>query len=111
MKIDQEHVGTVEILTPAGALVDDDAQEFCNLLLERVRDQSPRLVISMQEVSYMDSVTLEGLLEAADLMAARAFSVKLVGVTSTCREILDLTGLAGRFRFFEEVQDAVRSFL
>jgi hypothetical protein len=37
--------------------------------------------------------------------------LKLVNVQSNCREVLELTGLADRFQFFDDVQDAVKSFL
>ncbi len=41
----------------------------------------------------------------------RGGRLKLVAVSPTCREILELTGLSGRFQFFEEPNDAARSFL
>ncbi len=59
----------------------------------------------------MDSVAVEGLLAATDELADRAVNLKLASVPSTCREILELTGVSGRFSFFQDVQDAVRSFL
>jgi anti-anti-sigma factor len=111
MKVERQQVGTVDVFTPVGALVYEDAEEFCKLLLERLCSPNPRVVLSLQEVPYMDSTALEGLLDATDDLAERAMSLKLVNVTATCREILELTGLAGRFRFFTDVQDAVKSFL
>jgi len=59
----------------------------------------------------MDSTALNGLVAAADEMAARGTRLKLVAVSPTCREVLELTGLSQRFQFFEDPQDAVRSFL
>jgi anti-anti-sigma factor len=111
LKTTVQSIGTVEILTPAAALVDDDAHEFCALLAERVNVQSPRIVISMPDVPYMDSTAIEGLLDSAENLARRALALRLVSVTPACRESLELTGIAGNFRFFEDVQDAVRSFM
>ncbi len=65
----------------------------------------------MHEVPYVDSEALEGLLQATDELADRASALKLAAVTSTCREVFELTDLSDRFRFFNGVQDAVRSFL
>jgi DNA-binding ferritin-like protein len=59
----------------------------------------------------MDSEALEGLYTAADRLAERASSLKVAAATATCREILELTGVATHLRFFRDVQDAVRSFL
>ena len=111
MKVEHQKVGTVDVLTPTGPLVDEDAEEFCRLLLERLRSPNPRVVISMQDVPYIDSMALEGLLDATDDLTERAMSLKLVNLTPACREILELTGLAGRFRLFHETEDAVKSFL
>lgn len=111
MKIERQTVGTVEVLEPAGALVDQDAEAFASVLRESVAGANARLVVAMAEVPYMDSQAIEGLLDASDELGARTAGLKLVGVTSSCREILDLTGVSHRFSFFENVQDAVRSFL
>lgn len=111
MKIEQQRIGTVDILTPIGALVDEDAAKFSSLLRERLRSPNPRVVVAMQDVPYMDSAALEGFLEAAEVLADRASGLKLANLTQTCREILELTGLSGRFRFFNDAQDAVKSFL
>ena len=98
-------------MTPIGALVDEDASDFSTLLFKRLETPNPRVVVCMHEVPYMDSMALEGLLDATEALADRASALKLLDVTQTCREILELTGLSGRFRFFSEVQDAVKSYL
>lgn len=111
MKVGRQQVGTVEVFTPIGPLVDQEADNFFTPLLERVRSSNPRVVVSLREVPYMDSGAIEGLLSASDELSDRAANLKLADVPPTCREILDLTGVTGRFSFFEGVQDAVRSFL
>jgi anti-anti-sigma factor len=111
VKIEQQQVGTVDVLTPIGPLVDQDAAAFTKALMQRVKPPTARVVCALHEVPYMDSAAVEGLLDASDELAQRAQTLKLVRVPGTCREILELTGVAGRFGFFEETQDAVRSFL
>jgi anti-anti-sigma factor len=111
MKIERQQIGTVDVFTPVGALVEAEAEDFSKLLLERVRLPNARVVVSMREVPYLDSGAIEGLLEATEELADRAAGLKLASVPQTCREILELTGVSARFSFFEEVQDAVRSFL
>jgi len=111
VKVEQQQVGTVDVFTPIGALVDQESESFSGLLLERVKLPNPRVVVAMREVPYLDSAAVEGLLAATEELADRATSLKLANVPQTCREILELTGVSGRFRFFQDVQDAVRSFL
>ena len=76
-----------------------------------LRSSNPRVVVVLKEVQYVDSIALEGLADASDELSTRAMQLKLVQVPSICRETIELTGLAGRFQFFDEVQDAVKSFL
>jgi len=111
IKIEQQRVGSVDVLTPVGTLVDQDAEHFAKTLDAKLHSANPRVVVCMQEVPYMDSIALEGLNTAAETLADRATGLKLACVTPTCREILELTGLAPRLRFFEELQDAIKSFL
>ena len=59
----------------------------------------------------MDSVALEALLAASDVLQGCAASLKLASVTATCREVFELTGLSARLCLFNDVQDAVKSFL
>lgn len=113
MKTEVRKIGTVDIFTPVGPLVDSDSETFCRGLLARLSSDAgnPRVGVAMQEVPYMDSTALEGLLTASDALAERATCLKLAAVTPTCREIFELTGLASRFRFFKDVEDVVKSFL
>ena len=111
MKIEHQQIGTVELLQPQGVLTEDDAAEFTNLLRERLSGANHRIAVSLKEVPYMDSEALNGLVAAADEMINRGTRLKLVSLSSTCREILELTGLASRFQFFEDPRDAARSFL
>ena len=111
MRIEQQRVGSVDILMPVGALVDEDGEQFVDTLLTRLRISNPRLVLAMQEVPYMDSAALALLVLSSDRLVDRAASLKLAAVTSTCREILELTGLSDRFQFFNAMEDGVRSYL
>lgn len=111
MKVEQQQIGTVDVFTPVGALIEPDAERFARTLLDRLGSANARAVVDLHEVPYLDSSALEGLLAASEEVADRATGLKLASVTPTCREILELTGIANRFRFFETVQDAVKSFL
>ncbi len=111
MKIEQQKIGTVDIFTPVGALVDQDVEAFIHQLSHQINTGNPRMVLSMQNVPYMDSAALEGFLDLSQCMKQQAVEMKLAQVTQTCREIFELTGLSNQFRFFEDIQDAVKSFL
>ncbi len=111
MKIERNTIGTVDVITPFGPLVDQDSENFSKLLTDRVKKSNSRVVLAMGEVPYLDSRAIEGLLDASDALANRANNLKLASVTPLCREVLELTGVSERFAYFEDVQAAVRSFL
>ena len=110
VKIESQKVGTVDVYAPIGALADEEAESFSSMLKSRLDEQSLRFVVSLTEVPYLDSVALEGLLDAAEQSLSRNTQLKLTCVPPTCREILELTGLSRHFQIFETVEDAVRSF-
>ncbi len=111
MKIETQQVGTVEVIKPIGTLVEDDATVFAQRLKRRLSTSNARVVLDLYEVPYVDSTALEALLDAAEQMEQRTSRLRLVSVAPTVREVLELTGLSKRMQFFEQVQDAVRSFL
>jgi len=111
MKIERQRVGTVDVLRPTGALVEEDAQAFTQTLGERLRTGNPRLVVALQDVPYMDSQAIEGLLDATEALHAQGGSLRLAQVSPTCREILELTGVTENFFLFDDVPSAVKSFL
>jgi anti-anti-sigma factor len=111
MKIETQKVGSVDVYVPVGPLVDEDAEAFKSMLTAKLEGPQPRFVVALHEVPYLDSPALETLLDAADAMSEHNQPMKLVSLNPTCREILELTGLSDRFQIFEEVQDAVRSFI
>ena len=111
MKIDIKRVGTVEVLAPDGPLVDEDAEAFVDRLQIILQAPNPRFVIEMDKVPYLDSRGIEVLVDTADTLHKRGGQLRLASVTSTCREILELTGQSRQVEFFDTAQDAVRSFL
>ncbi len=111
MNVEVRAVGTVAVCVPQDALADEVSENFSRVLRECLAGPNPRVVVGMKEVGYMDSAAMEDLVNVADDLGKRGVQLKLADVTPTCREILELTGLSGRFEFFESVDAAVRSYL
>lgn len=111
MKTEQQRIGTVDVFIPDSPLVDQEGEKFCNMLLDRIKNGNSRVVLDMHQVAYVDSVALENLLTATERFQERASSLKIASAMPTCREIFEVTGLSNQFRFFKDVQDAVKSFL
>lgn len=111
MKLEQQQVGSVTVISVKGALIEDDAARAAADVKRTAQSANVRLVLNLQDVPYVDSAALEGLVDVADVLEDRSVRLRLACVPATVREVLQLTELAERFEFFEKVEDAVKSFL
>ncbi len=111
MDIEEQHHGAVLVLKPKGPLVAEDAEAFRARLAEAFDSSLGRFVVDAREVPFVDSRGLELLVDSAGELGQSGRSLKLCGVGETVREVLDLTGLAPLFEFYEDVNAGSRSFL
>lgn len=111
MNVEITECGAMKVLRPVGALKGEDARQFHAQAVRLFDDSLGRCVVDASAISYVDSVGLTALLDASDRMAVRGSSLRLCGLSATVREVLELTGIAAHFDFFEDVNSAVRSSL
>ncbi len=111
MNIEMKRIGTVDVIVPHGPLVDEDAESFVEAMTAKLQAANPRFVIDLSEVPYLDSRGIEGIVDAAEDLQQRGGRLRVASASGTCREVLELTGQASRVEFFDDTQNAVRSFL
>ena len=111
MEILEKKHGAVTVLKPQGALIRSDADQL-RVCLDDARARSlGRIVIDASKVPYVDSAGLEMLVDASEALADSGHTLKLCGLNETIREVLDLTELSMLFDHYEDLNDAVRSYL
>jgi anti-sigma B factor antagonist len=71
---------------------------------------SPRIVLNLQHVDYIDSTGLGALVIVATTMRKAGGNVKLVNLNRRNIELLVMTKLATVFEIFNDEQDAVNSY-
>ncbi len=111
MKIDNHRMGSVTILSPRGAIAQDDVDAFAHCVEEHRNQTNGRMVLDCSQVSFVDSRGVEVLWDLADRQREAGQTVKLAAVPELFREILELTGIAGHLDLFDSPESAVRSFL
>ena len=111
MEIQQNMVGAACVLKPSGALADLDAASLRNVADEAQRRYAGRIVLDASQIAFVDSLGLETLLDITEQLGKAGRSLKICGANATLRQILQITGLAGAFEFYEEVNAGIRSFL
>jgi anti-anti-sigma factor len=111
VEIQEHRHGAVMVIKPRGPLVQQDAEAFRQSAGDVVGRSMGRCVVDASEIPYVDSAGLEALAALGSALEEGGRALRLCGVTETVREVLDLTGLDGRFELFEDATAAVRSFL
>jgi anti-anti-sigma factor len=109
MKIDQFQHGSVLVLVPHGPMTEDEVSSLRDALDDA--QSSPRVVLCMREVSYMDSQGLEFLLDMSEKFESEGRRLRLAEIEDCCREILYLTDYQDAFEQYAGIDDAVRSLL
>ncbi|MGD9789853.1 MAG: STAS domain-containing protein [Phycisphaerales bacterium] len=111
MDIQEQRQGAVTVIKPCGPLALGDADQFKTTLLDAMSRSLGRLVIDATAMAYVDSRGLEVLVEASDEASQGGHALRVFGLNETVREVLELTDLTGKFEHFEDVTQAVRSYL
>jgi anti-anti-sigma factor len=111
MQIHEDNQGAVTILRPEGPLVGQDAEDLGQRLALRVEECLGRVALDLAAVPYCDSRGLEVLVDADQHLSRRGQSLKVCALSPTLREVMELTGLSGRFEHFGDTTAAIRSFL
>jgi anti-anti-sigma factor len=76
-----------------GDLDFEDEQSFQKILLHVMRAYSPRLLLDLAGVSFMDCAGLRALLMTRRRAEMRKGSVRLVAASATVRRVINATGM------------------
>ena len=111
MKIGVTQMGSVTVMSPHGAIAQDDTDAFQHVLEEQRQQSSGRIVLDFGDVAFLDSRAVETLWDFADRQHETGRSAKLASVQELCREILELTGVSPNLDIYDSAESAVRSFV
>lgn len=111
MKVDIQKLGSVTVLSPRGAISQEESEKLEQLLEEHRNRTNGRLVLEWSQVPVVDSRAVEVLWDYADRQRATGQTAKIAAVPELCREIFELTGVAGSLDLYDSAESAVRSFI
>jgi anti-anti-sigma factor len=80
-----------------GDLDFEDEQSFQKILLHVMRAYSPRLLLDLAGVSFMDCAGLRALLMTRRRAEMRKGSVRLIAASATVRRVINATGMKDIF--------------
>lgn len=110
MDLKLEKAGDVVVVRPRGNLDIQNSTDFKNTVKSTVSDGNIKIVIDLAYVNFIDSSGLGSLVACLRSTNQEGGSVKLAGLTSEVRIVIELTRLHHVFSIFHTVEDAVASF-
>jgi anti-sigma B factor antagonist len=111
MEIQSRVVSNIQVLELCGSF-DSSTASGARLWLERATaEQSPNIVINLQQISFLDSTALSTLVQGMKRARQNQGDMRLCNVQQKVRIIFELTRLDRVFEIYNSEDDAVRAFL
>jgi anti-sigma B factor antagonist len=103
---DYDHVTVVGI---TGEFTADNTESFKKQIDERLERKVRFYVVDLEKATFIDSKGLESLLWLQEQCDEHLGQVRLCKPDETCKKILNITRLDGRFDVFSDVAEAVKT--
>jgi anti-sigma B factor antagonist len=110
MQISSRRIGQAAILDVSGNIDLSSSPEIRKALLRELREnRTPRVILNLKEVGYIDSSGIASLVEG--LKASREVGSRLIlfGLSPIAREVLVLTKLIGLFEICDSEEAALQA--
>jgi anti-sigma B factor antagonist len=88
----------------------DDTKDFNELLHKLIDEGKKNIIVDLAEVKFMNSSGLGMMIGGLTTVKKAGGSLKLARVTEKIESLLIITKLVTIFEFYENVEDAVKSF-
>ena len=111
MKIKTQDYDNATVVELQGALDADFTELFQNTISSIIANHKSGIVLDMHDVGFIDSQGLENLLWARDYCSKKKRELKLAGLDENCSKILEITRLENEFDRYDELSEAVKSFV
>ena len=107
LKIDKRVVDGIAIMSCHGRVMFGEEATLLRDSLKVALKKTPRLVLNLSEVTYIDSGGLGTLVGVYSSARAAGADIKLTGLGQRLRDVLQITKLATVFQVFDTEQEAL----
>jgi anti-sigma B factor antagonist len=109
MDISTRQSGTATIVDVVGDITLYNSPEVRKVLLNLLKEKkSPRVIVNMLNVKYIDSAGVASLVEGLKLSRDLKSTFALYGLSRTAQEVFELTRLVKVFEIYTNEEDALR---
>ncbi len=110
MQISTRQTGNTTVVDVAGDIDLYNSPEVRKVLLGALREQrAPRVIVNLQAVRYIDSSGVASLVEGLKVSRDLGTRLSLAGLSTTAREVLELSRLIKVFEVFDNVDQALEA--
>jgi len=110
MQVSAESYGQAVILNCKGELTTDTLDAFKKAVEHHLAEEQVRdLVLNLEAVPFIDSVSLEYMLGLQETLAERLGQVKLARLDENVAKIVEITRLESAFDRYEDLSEAVKT--
>ena len=99
------------VVTVTGRLDAVTAPEYEKKMQELIAGGDIRLVVDFEQLDYISSAGLRGLLVTAKLLKAKGGQVRFANVKGTVKEVFDISGFCSIFQMDDTVAAALAALL
>jgi anti-anti-sigma factor len=111
MKITTQDYNEVPIIELQGEFVGEFVKPFQDSVSSLIATGASGLVLDMSKIVFLDSKALESMLWLKDYCTENNCQLKLAGLDDNCKKILEVTRLAPNLDTYDELAQAVKSFV
>jgi anti-anti-sigma factor len=108
-KIGISRAGARTIIAPKASLNYQNCGELKSVLNASGQQVGSEIILDLKAVPFMDSEVLELVVRMHEDLKMRGGVLKIIGLNSVCRDILNATRLTNILNIFNDIKDAVRS--
>ena len=110
LKMNTRSIQGVMVVDCSGRIVFGEESAGLRETVKKLLAQSPKVVLNLREVNYVDSGGLGALVSLFTTARNAGGAVKLASVTRRVVDLLQLTKLVTIFEMFEDEEAAAKSF-
>lgn len=107
LKIEKRQVQAVTVISCHGRIMFGDEANTLRDFLRQTLTETPRIVLNLAGVTYIDSGGLGTLVGVYSSARAAGADIKLTGLGQRLRDVLQITKLATVFEVFDSEQEAL----
>src|ERR1700721_3898456 len=109
MDISTRQSGTATLVDIVGDIPLYNSPQVRKVLLDLLKDKkSPRVIVNLEKVRYIDSAGVASLVEGLKVSRDMKSTFALFGLSRTAREVLELTRLIKVFEVYNNEQEALQ---